>query len=94
MVELPGLASPSLLRLSAHGPEVDPSPTAVAASGHGWIIQNNSFLAGGRSGVGGGGGGPSHSKPLFFSVTSLSSWGKEPLASLQAFLNLWKAVRG
>ena len=25
-----------------------------------------------------------HSKPLFFSVTSLPSWGKEPLARPQA----------
>lgn len=51
-------------------------PSWVA--GHGWIIQNNSFLAGGRRGRG------TTFQALFFSVTSLLSWGKELLARPQA----------
>lgn len=51
-------------------------PSWVA--GHGWIIQNNSFLAGCRRGRG------TTFQALFFSVTSLLSWGKELLARPQA----------
>ena len=57
-------------------PRLQPPPWVA---GHGWIIQNNSFLAGGRRGRG-----DLNSKPLFFSATSLLSWGKEPWARPQA----------
>lgn len=45
----------------SHGRRLQPGPPSAA--GHGWISQNNSFLAGSRRGRG-----PSHSKPVFFPV--------------------------
>lgn len=72
VAELPRLARASLLGPSAHGPGSGSLSRGCSlppwVAGHGWIIQNNSLLAGSRRGRG-----DSHSKPLFFSLTSLPS---------------------